>query len=161
MQAEGEYRQSPENLREVYVRANSGAMVPVSELVTAERVTGADVLNRFNLYAAAKIMGDPAPGYTSGQAKMALDEVINGFRDQANIQMGWVGEAYQLDAASGAAASAFGLGLLMVVLILIASMSGLICRLLLLLPYPLVFLGRRYFQCFGDSLTMSIFRLVY
>ncbi len=120
MQAEGEYRQSPENLREVYVRANSGAMVPVSELVTAERVTGADVLNRFNLYAAAKIMGDPAPGYTSGQAKMALDEVINGFRDQANIQMGWVGEAYQLDAASGAAASAFGLGLLMVVLILIA-----------------------------------------
>lgn len=120
MQAEGEYRQSPENLRDVYVRANSGAMVPVSELVTAERVTGADVLNRFNLYAAAKIMGDPAPGYTSGQAKMALDEVINGFRDQANIQMGWVGEAYQLDAASGAAASAFGLGLLMVVLILIA-----------------------------------------
>ncbi|EKO3677990.1 multidrug efflux RND transporter permease subunit [Vibrio sp. A8-1] len=120
MQADGEYRQSPENLRDVYVRANSGAMVPVSELVTAERVTGADVLNRFNLYAAAKIMGDPAPGYTSGQAKMALDEVINGFRDQANIQMGWVGEAYQLDAASGAAASAFGLGLLMVVLILIA-----------------------------------------
>ncbi|QTF93876.1 efflux RND transporter permease subunit, partial [Halomonas sp. BM-2019] len=120
LQAEGEYRMSPENLRDVFVRANSGAMIPVSSLVTAERVAGADILNRFNLYASAKIMADPAPGYTTGQAKDALDAVINDLRSEENIQMGWVGEAYQLDAASGAAASAFGLGLLMVILILIA-----------------------------------------
>ena len=66
-------------------------------------------------------MADPAPGFTTGQAKDALDEVINELRSEENIQMGWVGEAYQLEAASGAAAaSAFGLGLLMVILILIA-----------------------------------------
>lgn len=120
LQAEGEYRVSPENLRDVFVRANSGAMIPISSLVTAERVSGADILNRFNLYASAKIMADPAPGFTSGQAKDALDAVINELRSEENIQMGWVGEAYQLEAASGAAASAFGLGLLMVILILIA-----------------------------------------
>ena len=97
LQAEGEYRVSPENLRNVFVRANSGAMVPVSSLVTAERVSGADILNRFNLYVSAKIMADPAPGFTTGQAKDALDEVINELRSEENIQMGWVGEAYQLE----------------------------------------------------------------
>jgi len=120
LQAEAEYRATPEDLRHVFVRSHSGDMVPVSSLVTLERIPGADILNRFNLYNAAKIMADPAPGYTSGQAKQALDEVILAEQQNTNIQMGWVGEAYQLDAAEGAASSAFAMGLLMVVLILIA-----------------------------------------
>ncbi|RUO38465.1 hydrophobe/amphiphile efflux-1 family RND transporter [Aliidiomarina shirensis] len=120
LQAEGEYRDNPDDLRNVYVRSNAGEMVPVDSLVTLERVSGADILNRFNLYGAAKIMGDPAPGYTTGQAKDAIDAVVREFQQEENIQMGWVGEAFQLDEAAGAAGSAFGLGLLMVLLILVA-----------------------------------------
>ncbi|HLV47834.1 MAG TPA: multidrug efflux RND transporter permease subunit [Aliidiomarina sp.] len=120
LQAEAEYRATPEDLRHVYVRSNSGDMVPISTLVTLERIAGADIINRFNLYGAAKIMADPAPGYTSGQAKNALDEVILAEQGNTNIQMGWIGEAYQLGAAEGAASSAFAMGLLMVILILIA-----------------------------------------
>ncbi|MFU8783799.1 efflux RND transporter permease subunit [Aliidiomarina sp.] len=148
LQAEGEYRVAPENLRDVFVRSSHGEMVPLSTLVTAERVSGADILNRFNLYAAAKIMGDPAPGYTTGQAKDALDAVIQELRSEANIQMGWVGEAYQLDAASGAAGTAFGLGLLMVILILIAQYER------LTLPFAVV--TAVPFAIFGAALSSML-----
>lgn len=120
LQAEQSYRATPEDLRHVYVRSHNNEMVPVSTLVRLERIAGADIINRFNLYGSAKIMADPAPGYTSGQAKQALDEVIRAEQAYTNIQMGWIGEAYQLDAAEGTASSAFAMGLLMVLLILVA-----------------------------------------
>lgn len=120
VQALPEYRAHVDDLRNVYVRSQQGEMVPVSTLVSLERVSGADIMNRFNLYGAAKIMADPSPGYTTGQAKAALEEAIAEVQADENIQMGWVGEAYQLDAASGAASSAFAMGLIFVILILVA-----------------------------------------
>lgn len=119
LQSEGEFRSHPDDLRRVFVRSQSGEMVPVSSLVTLERSSGADVANRFNIYSAAKLMADPAPGYTSGEAKAALEAVAEEVLDR-NALLGWVGEAYQLDAGAGAGTAAFGLGLLLVFLILAA-----------------------------------------
>ncbi|RUO34782.1 efflux RND transporter permease subunit [Aliidiomarina soli] len=120
VQAMGEYRTQPEDLRHVFVRSQDGVMVPMSSLVTVERQRGADIINRFNIYAAAKIMADPAPGYTTGEAKEALERIVNERSRDVNMQLGWIGEAYQLDEAAGAGGAAFGLGLLMVFLILVA-----------------------------------------
>ncbi|ADH85332.1 efflux RND transporter permease subunit [Desulfurivibrio alkaliphilus] len=123
MQAEGEFRSQPEDLRHVFVRSSHGEMIPLSSLLQLELVTGADIINRFNLYPAAKLMADPAPGYTSGQAKEALEAVVAEMAREAagsETLMGWIGEAYQLDVAAGAGGLAFGLGLLMVFLILAA-----------------------------------------
>ncbi|MCC5835886.1 MAG: multidrug efflux RND transporter permease subunit, partial [Opitutales bacterium] len=120
LQSEAEFRMQPEDLNKVFVRSNTGEMIPVSSLVTLERVRGADVLNRFNLYPAARIMADPAPGLTSGQAKEAMEAVMAELNSEHNTVLGWIGEAYQLEIAAGAGALAFGMGLLMVFLILAA-----------------------------------------
>ncbi len=141
MQAEGEYRDQPDDLRHVFVRSNSGEMVPLSSLVTLERTAGADIINRFNIYPAANLTADPAPGYTTGQAKTALEEVVAQQQKTADVQIGWVGEAYQLDAAAGAGTSAFGLGLLMVFLILAAQYERLTLPIAVVTAIPFGVLG--------------------
>jgi len=119
LQSEGEFRNRAEDLNQVFVRSQQDEMLPLSSLISMERISGADVVNRYNLYTSAKLLADPAPGFTSGQAKEAMEEVTTGLgRD--NTVLGWTGEAYQLDAAAGTGAAAFGLGLLMVFLILAA-----------------------------------------
>lgn len=119
LQSEGDFRSKPDDLNQVFVRSQKAEMIPLSSLITMERTSGADVVNRYNLYPSAKLMADPAPGFTSGQAKAAMEEVAADLaRD--DVVLGWVGEAYQLDAAAGAGTAAFGLGLLMVFLILAA-----------------------------------------
>lgn len=120
LQSEADFRSRPEDLRKIFVRAANGAMVPLSSLVTLERRPGPDTLNRFNVYRAAKLLADPAPGYTTGEAKAALEAVAAELFATENTALGWIGEAYQLDAAVGAAGAAFVLGLLMVFLILAA-----------------------------------------
>ncbi|MYL26213.1 MULTISPECIES: efflux RND transporter permease subunit [Halomonadaceae] len=119
MQAEGEFRSRPEDLRRVFVRSNSGQMIPLSSLVTLTRETGADIINRFNVYPAANIAADPAPGYTTGDAMKALREVADENLG-ANTPLGWIGQGYQLQAAGQAGTIAFALGLVMVFLILAA-----------------------------------------
>jgi hydrophobic/amphiphilic exporter-1 (mainly G- bacteria), HAE1 family len=75
LQAEGSERRSEEDINQYYVRNNDGNMVPLSSLVTTRRISGPEYTNRFNLYRAAQVLGAAAPGYSSGQAMAALEEV--------------------------------------------------------------------------------------
>src|SRR5258707_2367215 len=75
LQAEGEERLSPSDIEQYYVRNNDGNMVPLSSLVTTRRIAGPEYTNRFNVYHAAQVIGSAAPGYSSGQAIAALEEV--------------------------------------------------------------------------------------
>lgn len=120
LQSEAEFRSQPEDLQKVFVRSLSGELIPLSSLVTLERVSSADVINRFNLYPAARLMADPAPGFTSGQAKAAMDEIAANLEGDKETMLGWIGEAYQIDMAKGAGGAAFVMGLFMVFLILAA-----------------------------------------
>ncbi|MEX2473680.1 efflux RND transporter permease subunit [Marinobacter sp.] len=119
LQSEGEFRSHPDDLRKVFVRSEYNEMIPLSSLVKLERSSGPDILNRFNVYPAAKLLADPGPGYTTGDALRALEEVGAETLDRDSL-LGWIGEAYQLNSAGGAAGIAFGLGLLLVLLILAA-----------------------------------------
>lgn len=119
IQAEGEFRSQPDDLRRVFVRSSDGDMVPLSSLVRLERTGDADAVDRYNLFYSARLLAEPADGYTSGQAKAALESAVaEALGSEARI--GWIGEAYQLDAAAGAGATAFAMGLVMVFLILAA-----------------------------------------
>jgi hydrophobe/amphiphile efflux-1 (HAE1) family protein len=119
LQAEGEFRSQPGDLRRVFVRSSDGEMVPLSSLVRLERVADSDAVDRYNLFPSARLLAEPAPGFTSGQAKKALETALaEELGGEARI--GWIGEAYQLDAAAGAGTAAFAMGLLMVFLILAA-----------------------------------------
>ena len=103
----------------MFVRSIKGNLIPLDSLVSVERVIGPDLIERFNAFPSAKIMGEPAPGYSSGQAIKAFEEV-------AAAQMGkdytlsWAGSAFQEKLAAGTGSQAFIFGLIMVFLILAA-----------------------------------------
>ncbi|OZI09102.1 hydrophobe/amphiphile efflux-1 family RND transporter [Siphonobacter sp. BAB-5385] len=75
IQADPAYRASPQNLNSVYIRNTSGTMAPISEFVTMERVYGPETITRFNLFTSVSITGTPKPGYSSGDAIKAIQEV--------------------------------------------------------------------------------------
>jgi HAE1 family hydrophobic/amphiphilic exporter-1 len=76
-QADADYRQKPQDIGDIFVRSETtGAMIPLSTLVTITSETGSEITNRFNLFRSVEITGVPATGYTSGQALAALEEVF-------------------------------------------------------------------------------------
>src|SRR5262249_30910761 len=119
IQSEPRYREHPEDLRRLYTRSNSGAMVPLSALVTTEWVTGPDLLPHFNGFPAAKINGTAAPGYSSGQAIAAIEAVAKGVLP-AGYRYAWSGLAFEEKKSGGTSLVAFGFGLIIVFLVLAA-----------------------------------------
>ncbi|AEI78599.1 cation/multidrug efflux pump [Cupriavidus necator N-1] len=119
LQAEADYRSRPEDLDKVYVRNGNGEMVPIKAVTTSRYVPGADIMTRFNNFPAAKIMGDAAPGYSSGQALAAMEDVAREVLGQG-YSFAWSGQAYEEKTAGSTAAMVFAFALLMVFLILAA-----------------------------------------
>ncbi len=119
LQSEAEFRRKPQDLSQVYVRSNTGDLIPLSSLIKVERILGPETFTRFNVYPAAKILGGPAPGYSSGQAIAAIQEVAAEVLG-SDYTVGWIGSAYQELASQGSGTIAFVFGLIMVFLILAA-----------------------------------------
>jgi HAE1 family hydrophobic/amphiphilic exporter-1 len=140
LQAEGEERQSDQDIRKYYVRNNAGDMVPLSSLVTIRSISGPGYTNRFNLYRAAQVIGGAAPGYSSGQAMAALEEVAKEVLPP-EIGYDWADLSYQERLASGTAITAFGLSLIFVFLILAALYESWSLPFSVLLTVPIAVFG--------------------
>jgi hydrophobe/amphiphile efflux-1 (HAE1) family protein len=119
LSSEAEFRHAPDDLRHVFVRSQNGAMVPLNALVSVQRVIGPDTVERFNIFPAAKILGNPAPGYSSGQAIAAIQQVVAQTLS-SDYTIGWTGSAYQEIATAGSGNLGFIFGIVMVFLILAA-----------------------------------------
>ena len=140
VQSEAKFRRTPADLRYVYVKSNTGELIPLSALVTVERVTGPELINRFNIFPAAKVMGDPAAGYSSGQAISAMEEVANEVLG-SDYSLAWVGSAYQEKLTGGASTKAFVFGLIMIFLILSAQYEKWSLPIVVILSVPFAVLG--------------------
>ncbi|MFW2440846.1 MAG: efflux RND transporter permease subunit [Arenicellales bacterium] len=119
LQAEPEFREKPEDMQNIYVRQNQGEMVPLSSVVSAEYVTGPDLLPRFNGFMAAKITGDADTGYSSGQSISTMEEVASEVSPDG-FTYSWSGQAFEEKKSSGSSAVVFAFALVMVFLILAA-----------------------------------------
>lgn len=119
LQSEADYRSRPSDVRNVYVRSQNGDMIPLSSLVTVKNTTGPELVERFNVFQAAKIMAQPAAGYSSGQAIKALEEVADDVLG-TEAKLEWTGSAYQEKKSAGTAGLAFAFGIIMIFLILAA-----------------------------------------
>lgn len=119
LSSEAGFREKPEDLRRVFVRSNAGDMIPLDALIKVDRIIGPELVDRYNVFPAAKIMGGPAPGYSSGQAIAAMEEVAESFLPE-DYSLAWTGSAYQEKIAGGAGMTAFIFGMVMVFLILAA-----------------------------------------
>jgi multidrug efflux pump len=119
MQAEPEYRDSPDDVNRFYVRTSGGDMVPLSTLVREAPMTGPDVIYRYNRFRSVKIIGQPAPGYSSGQAAAAMEEVA-----AQNLPQGfnyeWTGTTFQQKLSEGKEGFIFGFAAILVFLFLAA-----------------------------------------
>jgi HAE1 family hydrophobic/amphiphilic exporter-1 len=77
VQSEADYRRKPSDIGDVYVRSRtSGTMIPLSTLMTITSVPNTEITTRFNLFRSVEVSGVPAPGYSSGQALAALEDVF-------------------------------------------------------------------------------------
>ncbi len=119
LQSEAKYRQNPEDLKRLYTRSSRGVMVPLSALVTTSWVKGPDLLPHFNGFPAAKINGNSAQGFSSGQAIKAMEEVAKEILPQG-YTFEWSGLAFEEKKSGGTSAVAFAFGLVIVFLVLAA-----------------------------------------
>src|SRR5215469_14297219 len=75
VQAKPQFRRYPDDLENIFVKNDKGDMVPYSSFMTLKKQQGLNEINRYNLYPSAAIQGAPAPGYSSGEALKAIQEV--------------------------------------------------------------------------------------
>ncbi|VVN78963.1 efflux RND transporter permease subunit [Pseudomonas fluorescens] len=119
LQAEPAYRLKAEDLQQIYVRSSTDQMVPLKALLTTRYVTGPDLLTRFNNFPAVKLTANAAPGYSSGQALQALEEVSAEIMTN-DYALALSGEAFEEKKSGGTSSQVFIFGLVMVFLILAA-----------------------------------------
>lgn len=140
LQNEDEFRKTPDDMGKVYVRGGNGERIPLSEFVTLERQAKPAVVSRFGVYLGAQFQGGPAPGYSSGEAIAAMEEIVAEELGN-NWGMGWTGTAYQESQMGSTASLAIIFGLLMVFLILAAQYESWSLPLAVLTATPFAFLG--------------------
>jgi hydrophobe/amphiphile efflux-1 (HAE1) family protein len=119
LQAEPEFRDKPSSVDRYYVRNGSGGMVPLSTLTTITPSGNPDVIYRYNRFRAIQIIGSPAPGYSSGQATAAMEEVAAASMPEG-FGYEWTGTTYQEKQAQGNEGAIFGFAAVLVFLFLAA-----------------------------------------
>jgi multidrug efflux pump len=140
LQAKGEYRKSVDDLKFIYVRGNNNELLPVSSFVNIQKVVGADLIERFNLFQAAKVSGQPAMGYSSGDALRAIEEVANEVLP-TGYTISWVGTAYQEKQISSSSTQAMIFGLVLLFLILAAQYGKWLLPISVILAVPFAMFG--------------------
>ncbi|MCF6456974.1 multidrug efflux RND transporter permease subunit [Pseudoalteromonas sp. MMG024] len=139
IQAETEFRKDPSDLNNYYVRASSGEMVPLTTLASLEPILGPTSVNHFNLYRSASITGQPAPGYSSGEAIKVMQEL------SAQLPTGyiydWAGQTKQEIQAGNLAPLLFGLAIIFVYLFLVAQYESWTIPFAVIAAVPLAIFG--------------------
>ncbi len=138
---EDRFRNNPEDLRKIYVRSKGGEMIPLNSVATLTRILGPDIVDRFNLFPAAKIQGDPKPGYTSGDAIKAIQEVVEQTLNMEEYSISWAGTAYQEVSSQGTGSTAFIFGMIFVFLILAAQYERWLIPLAVITAVPFAVFG--------------------
>ncbi|CAM3277994.1 efflux RND transporter permease subunit [Helicobacter labetoulli] len=142
IQAQSEFRESPEDLSRIFVKSSNGDLIPISTLVSFERVIGADIVDRFNLFTSAKIIGNAneAKGYSSGDALRVIEGVAKEILPEG-YTIAYSGTSYQEKNASGTGKLAFIFGLIFVFLILCAQYERWLMPLSVLTAVPFAVFG--------------------
>ena len=139
IQAEPAYRMTPDGIGAIYVRNNTGAMVPLSTLVTVTQGTGPNLVSRYNGYYAAEVDGQAPFGASSARAITAMEGV--GATLPAGYGYEWTGLAFQEKQAAGAQALIFMLALVLVFLLLAALYESWSIPLSVILGVPIAAFG--------------------
>jgi multidrug efflux pump len=135
-QADTPFRSAPEDIAQLKVRNNAGAMVPLGSLVNVSETTGPDTAMRYNGFRAADLNGAAAPGYSSGQAQAAIVKILDETLPKG-MRYEWTDLTYQQILAGDTALLVFPLCVLLVFLVLAAQYESLFLPLAIILIVPM------------------------
>jgi hydrophobic/amphiphilic exporter-1 (mainly G- bacteria), HAE1 family len=139
VQADKQFRAAAKDINGFYVRSDSGSMVPLDNLVSITQTTTPQVISHYNLFRSAEIDGSPAPGYSSGQAIAAMEDLAK--KMPQGFSYSWTGLSLEELAAGGTSLILFGLGTLVVYLTLSAQYESFVLPFIVLLAVPMALLG--------------------
>ncbi|HVP76983.1 MAG TPA: efflux RND transporter permease subunit [Thermodesulfobacteriota bacterium] len=114
IQADAPYRMLPKDIEKLYVRNNTGKMVPFSSLASSHWTSGSPRLERFNGFPSLNIWGEPAPGRSSGDAMKAMEDMVS--KLPQGIGFEWTGLSYQERTASSQAPLLYAFSILVIFL---------------------------------------------
>ncbi|WP_026972787.1 efflux RND transporter permease subunit [Aliagarivorans marinus] len=140
VQADEAYRQTPEQISQLKVRNAEGAMIPLGSFVDVDYVAGPDRVMHYNAYTTAEINGGPAPGFSSGEAQAAIEQILS---ETLPIGMSyeWTELTYQQILAGNTALLIYPLVILLVFLVLAAQYESLRLPLAIILIIPMTLLS--------------------
>ncbi|MGB3765856.1 MAG: efflux RND transporter permease subunit [Phormidesmis sp.] len=140
VQADQEYRSAPSDIDKLYVRSQSGDLVPMGNLISTADTTGAQTINHYNLFRSIAINGQPAEGVSSGAAIDAMQNVADQVLP-AGFGYEWSGTALEEIEGGNQAPIIFGLGIILVFLVLAAQYESYVDPVIILFAVPLAVLG--------------------
>ena len=139
VQADKQFRATANDMKQFYVRGDSGAMVPLDNLINISQTTTPQVISHYNLFRSAEIDGSAAPGYSSGQAIAAMEDLAK--KMPRGFSYSWTGLSLEELQAGGTSLILFGLGTLVVYLTLSAQYESFVLPFIVLLAVPMALLG--------------------
>ena len=181
IQADAPYRMTPESLGELYVRSDTGKMVPLSTLAHVERTSGPESLKRENGFLAASMNVNAAQGYSTGDVIRTVDtesqylprgystgDVIRAVDAESQYlpsgyYVDWTGQAFHEKRIGSSSAAAFAFGLIIVFLILAAQFERWSLPIAVVMAVPYSVLGAlvaTYFRGFSNDIYFQIGLLV-
>ena len=148
LQADYQFRKTPEMLNTIYLKNNNGDIIPAGSVATIQYRNSAEVVTRLNDFLASQIVANPADGHTSGEVMDAVTKAVPKLLGKA-YTVSWFGPSYQQSIAGSTSNIAFGLGVIMVFLILAALYE--------LWTLPLAIMMALPFALLGAAITLIIF----
>jgi HAE1 family hydrophobic/amphiphilic exporter-1 len=139
VQADKQFRSQAQDMKQFYVRSDSGAMVPLDNLISIAQTTTPQVISHYNLFRSAEIDGSASPGYSSGQAIAAMDDLAK--KMPQGFTYSWTGLSLEELQSGGTTLILFGLGTLVVYLTLSAQYESFVLPFIVLLAVPMALLG--------------------
>lgn len=158
IQADQQFRSKPDNIQQLYVRSQDNRMIPLSNLVTVRSTTSAQTITHYNLYRSISVQGAAAPGRSSGQALAAMEATAQQIFPPG-LGYEWTGTALEEVESGGQAPIIFGIGLLMVFLVLAAQYESYVDPIIIMLSVPLAVLGAlgaQFFRGFANDVYCQI-----
>ncbi|WP_035586654.1 efflux RND transporter permease subunit [Hippea jasoniae] len=140
VEAAGNFRKSIYDYRYIFVKSRNGAMVPIDTLITVKRTTAPSLLERFNLFDAAKIIGMPAAGFTTGDAMKEIIKLAKQYLPEG-YTIAWSGASLQQLKAQKKGLKAYIFSIIFVFLILTALYESFSAPVSILLSIPFAILG--------------------
>jgi HAE1 family hydrophobic/amphiphilic exporter-1 len=139
VQAEAPFRMLPEDLKKIYVRNNTGKMVPFASFAAGRWTVGSPKLERYNAFPSINIWGEPAPGKSSGEAMAAMEEIVA--KLPQGVGFDWTGLSYQERMAGSQAPLLYAFSIFVIFLCLAALYESWPIPIAILLTLPLGVIG--------------------